>query len=137
MLLRAVAALMLLSIQASSQGVISTHSGLVDYFEGDVYPHGSIIPAIKGRYLEIRENGLLTTNIGQVEVLLNPDVFLWLGPDAAIRMERNTLNDTRVELVQGSAVIQADQLSPENAVTLLRGSSQIRVSAQSLYASIL
>jgi hypothetical protein len=130
---RGVAITMLFSIQAFSQFVISTRSGLIDYVEGSVCLDGVPLSRINSRFTEIREGGSLHTNEGQAEVLLNPDVFLWLGPHSAIRMEQNSLSDVRVELLQGFAVIQAQQMLPGNAIMLLHGSSQVRVSDESLY----
>src|SRR5689334_10677168 len=48
-------------------------------------------------------------------------------------MEDSDLSDTRVNLLEGSVVVQAQQLLSGNTVNLLHESSQVRASAQSLY----
>ena len=108
----------LLCIRASAQSVISTHSGLVHFFEGAISIDGRAVPPINGRFPEVPEGALLHTNEGNAEILLGPEIFLWLGRNSAIRMLRNSLADIRVELLEGSAIVQSAQLLPDNAVTL-------------------
>ena len=123
----------LLCIRASAQSVISAHSGLIHFFEGAISIDGRAVPPISGRFAEIPEGSLLNTSDGKAEILLGPETFLWLGPNSAIRMQRNSLADARVELIEGSAVVQSIQLPPGNAVTLIQKESEVRLSAQSLY----
>ena len=123
----------LLCIRASAQSVISAHSGLIHFFEGAISIDGRAVPPINGRFAEIPEGALLNTNEGKAEILLGPETFLWLGPNSAIRMQRNSLAEARVELIEGSAVVQSIELPPGNAVTLIQKDSQVRLSAQSLY----
>lgn len=127
------AAFMLLCVRAWAQSVISAHAGLVHYFEGAISIDGQTVPAINGRFAEIAEGSVLNTNAGRAEILLGPEVFLWLAPYSAIRMQRSGLADARVELLEGSAVIQSVQLPADNAITLIQKDSQVRVSAHSLY----
>jgi len=133
MLVRGVALVILMSIHSSSQSVISTHSGLVDYFEGAVSIDGRAIAAISGRFPEVPAHAQLSTEDGKAEVVLNPEVLLWIGPRSAIRLERNSLDDTWIELLEGSAVVQSEAMSADDPVTLIYRNSQVRVSAQSLY----
>jgi len=123
----------LLCIRASAQSVISAHAGLIHFFEGAISVDGRAVPAINGRFAEIPEGSLLNTNEGKAEILLGPVTILWLGPNSAIRMQRNSLADARVELLEGSAVVQSTELPPENAVTLIQKDSQVRLSAHGLY----
>ena len=123
----------LLCMRASAQSVISAHAGLIHFFEGAISIDGRAVPAISGRFAEIPEGSLLSTNEGKAEILLGPETFLWLGPNSAIRMQRNRLADARVELLDGSAVVQSTELPPDNAVTLIQKDSQVRLSAHGLY----
>ena len=123
----------LLCIRASAQSVISTHSGLVHFFEGAISIDGRAVPPINGRFPEVPEGALLHTNEGNAEILLGPEIFLWLGQTSTIRMQGNSLIDTRVELIEGSAIVQATQITPDNGVTLIHKDSRVRLSAHSLY----
>ena len=123
----------LLCVRASAQSVISAHAGLIHFFEGAVSIDGRAVPAINGRFAEIPEGSLLNTNEGRAEILLGPETILWLGQNGAIRMQRNSLADARVELLEGSAVVQSTELPPDNAVTLIQKDSQVRLSAHGLY----
>ncbi len=122
----------LLCIRASAQSVISTHSGLLQFFEGAISIDGRTVPPIKGRFPEIPESSVLNTNEGKAEILLDPEVFVWLDQNSAIRMQRNRLADTRVELLEGSAIIESLQLAPDSAVTLIQKNDELRLSARSL-----
>jgi hypothetical protein len=135
MLLRSVlvSAVTLVCIRASAQSVISTHSGLVHFFEGAISIDGRAAPPINGRFPEVPEGALLQTNEGKAEILLGPEIFLWLGRTSTIRMQRNSLTDTRVELIEGSAIMQSAQLLPDNAVTLIHKNSHVKLSAHCLY----
>lgn len=78
----------------------------------------------------MREGSTLRTQVGKAEVLLTPGVFLRLGDNSAIRMEDADLTHTRVEVLAGTAMVEADdpQMSVKNApVTLLCGQAQIRI----------
>jgi hypothetical protein len=123
----------LLCIRASAQSVISAHSGLVHFFDGAISIDGRAVSPMNGRFPEVPEGALLHTDEGKAEILLGPEIFLWLGRTSTIRMQRNSLADTRVELLEGSAIVQSAQLPPDNAVTLIHEDSQVRLSAHSLY----
>src|SRR6266436_6532604 len=123
----------LLCVRASAQSVISSHSGLVHFFEGGISIDGQAVSRINGRFPEIPEGSRLDTNDGRAEILLTPEVFLWLGRNSAIRMQRNSLEDTRVQLLEGSAIVQSKQLLPGNAVTLIHKGSQVSLPAYSRY----
>jgi hypothetical protein len=123
----------LVCMRTSAQSVISTHSGLVHFSEGTVSIDGRTVFPINGRFPEIREGSLLDTNEGKVEILLAPEVFLWLSQNSKICMQRNSLADTRVELLEGSAVVQSTELLPDNRVTLVYKGSQVLLSAHTLY----
>lgn len=118
----------LLCIRASAQSIISTRAGLVYFAEGGVAIDGRSITPIKSRFPEIPDGSLLTTDAtARAEILLGPEVFLWLGPNSSVRMRRNTLEDTVVEIVGGSAIIESRQLPSGDSVTVIFNASEIRL----------
>jgi len=104
---------------ANAQSVISARSGLVPLVEGDVFLQDQKIEAKFGNFPEVKEKAVLRTADGRVEVLLNPGVFLRLGERSALRMITNRLIDTRVELLSGSALIEAAEIAKDTGVTIV------------------
>ena len=102
-----------------AQSVISAHSGMIHYVEGDVFLAGQKVEPKFGNFPEMKENAVLRTELGRAEVLLNPGVFLRLGENGSVRMITNRLIDTRVELVSGQAEVEADEIAKDTNVTLV------------------
>ena len=125
-------AAMALSI-ASAQSVISAKSGLIHYLEGRVYLNDQLIQSKVGEFPDLKENAQLRTEEGRAEVLLTPGVFLRVGDHSAIRMITNRLIDTRVELLSGSAVVEADELLRDNGVTIVYKDYAIQLAKKGVY----
>jgi hypothetical protein len=118
---------------ASAQSVRSTRAGLVYFFDGYVFVGDEQLQQRFGRFPEIAEGSVLRTELGRAEVLLTPGVFLRVDENSAIRMQSNSLSDTRVELLRGSAIIEVshEALSPRD--TLIYKDWQVRVRADSVF----
>lgn len=119
----------LLSITAASafgQNVISAKSGLVHYIEGDVSVDGKPVSDKTGTFSEVKKDGDLTTAMGRAEVLLTPGVFLRIGEQSAMRMRGTSLDDTRVEVVSGEAMLESDTPMKGDFVTVLCTAYEIR-----------
>src|SRR5580700_8093552 len=99
------AAIIALALLANAQSVISTHSGLIHFFEGEVYLGDQSLESHLGRFPSVPQGAELRTADGRAEVLLTPGVFLRMGDRSAIRLVANDLADTRVELQTGSAIV--------------------------------
>ena len=123
----------LIAIQVAAQSAIPARAGLIHLSEGAVFLDGRRMDPVRGRFPEIPEGSRLATTTGKVEVLLAPTIFLWLGNHSAIRLQRNSLADTRIELLEGSAVLQSSELPSENSVTVIEKEAQVRLSGGSLY----
>ncbi len=112
------AAVIALAFPAGAQSVISTHSGVIHFFEGAVYLGDQPLQAHLGRFPTMPQGAELRTAEGRADVLLTPGVFLRIDQRSAIRMISNDLADTRVELLAGSAMVDSGEPSPETSVTL-------------------
>jgi hypothetical protein len=130
---RSIAISVLLAIPMAAQPVISTISGLIDCIQGAVFVDGRPMPPIRDRFPEIPRGSVLSTADGMAEVLINPETFLWIGPNSAIRMRRTSLSDSRVEVLKGSVVLQTERLEAGDAVTLIQDGAGIEASPESLY----
>jgi hypothetical protein len=118
---------------AWAQSVISAHSGIVHYVEGDVSIDGELTHPKFAQFPEVKPGQVLSTAEGRVEMLLTPGVFLRLAENSSVKMIKNTLSDTRVEVVSGAALIEVGELLPDNAITLIAGSAQIALPKKGLY----
>jgi hypothetical protein len=76
----------------------------------------------------------LRTINGRAEVLLTPGTFLRVGPSSAIRMVSNQLDDTRIELLNGSAVLdQGSDALASTSVTVLYNLDQVHIKKPGRY----
>jgi hypothetical protein len=127
------ASLSFLALPAVGQSVISTHSGVVHFFEGAVYMGDQPLESHPGRFPSVPRGAELRTAEGRAEVLLTPGVFIRVGARSTIRMVSNQLSDTRVELLAGSAIVDSAEPGPGTSVTLLFRNWSVHSSEQGVY----
>jgi hypothetical protein len=131
--LRVLMCLALACAAALAQSVVAARSGLVHYLEGRVFVGNLQVESKFGNYPEVKENTVLHTEQGRAEVLLTPGVFLRVGENSSFRMITNRLIDTRLEVLSGHAVIEADDLLKDNAVTVVFKDAAVRLLKKGLY----
>ena len=115
------------------QSVISARSGLVDLVDGAVFLDQKKVEAKVGAFPEVKENAILNTTDGRTEVLLNPGVFLRLGENSSMKMLRNRLVDSRVELLTGSAVIEANEIGKDTTATIVCKGANVFLKKAGIY----
>src|SRR5215831_17686743 len=108
------ASLTLGAVSALAQPVISAKSGLVSKAEGDVFIGDTAIAESQTNFPEVKENSVLSTKQGRAEVLLTRGVYMRMGEDAAFKMLTNRLLDTRLEILKGSAIVEAAEIVKDN-----------------------
>jgi len=113
------AAFVAILLPVGAQSVISTHSGLIHFFEGAVYLGNQSLESHLGRFPSVPQGAELRTAEGRAEVLLTPGVFLRMGDRSAIRMVANDLADTQVELETGSVIVDSGEPNLNTSVTLI------------------
>jgi len=113
------AAIIALALPAGAQSVISTHAGVIHFFEGNVYLGDQALESHLGRYLTVPQGAELRTAAGRAEVLLTPGVFLRVGEQTSIRMLATDLADTQVELEAGSAIVDSAEPNAGTSVSLV------------------
>jgi hypothetical protein len=114
-------------ISALGQSVVSTHSGIVYFFDGSVSIGEQRLEQKFGKFPDIGEGGELRTAHGRAEVLLTPGVILRVAENSAIRMISTAFSDTRVELLSGSAILEADEPDAKGAVRLIRKNWEVKI----------
>jgi hypothetical protein len=109
------------------QSIVSTHSGIVYFFDGSVRIGDQRLEQKFGRFPDIGEGGELRTQHGRAEVLLTPGMILRVGENSAIRMVSNAFSDTRVELLDGSAILEGNEADSKGAVRLIRQNWEVKL----------
>jgi hypothetical protein len=120
-------------IPTLAQSVISTHSGIVYFFDGSTYIDEQRLQQKFGRFPDIGEGRELRTEHGRAEVLLTPGVFLRIGENSSIRMLSTRFADTRVELLGGSAILEANEPAANTAVALIHKGWQVSLPEEGVY----
>jgi hypothetical protein len=124
----------LVGLPASAQSVISAHSGLIHFSEGSVYLDDQRVEQKTGKFGQMNNGSELRTEEGRAEVLLTPGTFLRVGANSAIRMISNQLDDTRVELLRGSAVLdQGSDTLADTSVTIVYNLDQAHIKQPGRY----
>lgn len=118
---------------AAAQPVTSAKSGVVAYLEGKVYLENERLEFSTVHFPQIKENGTLRTEDGRAEVLLTPGVVLRLGENSSLKMITNRLIDTRLELLTGSAVVEADNVEKDTSITVVCKSGTVGLSKMGIY----
>jgi hypothetical protein len=128
--------LMLLGLAAlplAAQPVISAKSGIVSYTEGTVKIADKTVEATVTSFPEVKERAVLATEEGRAEVLLTQGVILRVGEKASFLMLTNRLIDTRMELLSGSHLIEADEIQKDNNLTILAREATVLLNKRGLY----
>jgi len=118
---------------AGAQSVISAHSGVIHYLEGDVTIDGTAVHPKFAEFPDLTSGQLLATEEGRAEMLLTPGVFLRLSENSSVRMLSNALADTRLEIVSGSALVEVGELLEHNAIAFEAAGAHISLAKKGLY----
>lgn len=118
---------------ASSLGAKTAVPGTVNYVEGQVALDGQQLSSKSVGSAQLERDQTLDTNQGKAEVLLTPGVFLRLGDHSELRMMSPDLTDTRVQLVQGEAMVEVTELFKDNSIRVLEDGSATKLNKNGLY----
>jgi hypothetical protein len=107
--------------------------GSINYTEGQVTLNGQSIGSKQIGTAEVGPGQVLETRAGKAEMLLTPGVFLRLSDQSAVRMISPSLIDTRVELLRGEAMMEADQVEKENHINVLDHGATALIEKHGIY----
>ena len=107
--------------------------GTVNYAEGTVTVAGQAIGAKQLGQTEVAPGQVLETAQGKAEMLLTPGVLLRIGDNTAVRMVSPSLTDTRVDLLRGEAMIEAQQVKDENRIAIADNGVDTLIEKKGLY----
>src|SRR2546427_2762462 len=110
---------------ASTQFLVSTRAGLVNYVQGSAnvkaassVPAGQVIGAGPG---------------GAVEILLNPGSYLRTGENTQVVLDRVELYDIAVRILEGSMVIEATGFDKDAPLKVTTGHLKMDIIKDGIY----
>lgn len=118
---------------ACPQAVVSTHSGVLNFSEGEIFFDDQPVKQTPGAFPALHEGSVLRTDKGRAEVLLTPGVFLRIDENSSFKMVNTSLADTRVELLTGSAIVDSSDAAKTGGVVVLYRAYQIRFPERGVY----
>jgi hypothetical protein len=125
-------ALLIITIAAPAQQVVSAKAGLVPFIEGKAFL-GSDVPFSPKDFVQMENGQILYTKQGRAEVLLTPDIYFRLDEYSSLRMEQNRLKDTQLALEQGAALIEVVQEARENPIKVCFPTGVVEIKRVGLY----
>lgn len=129
----AVALLVFTGAVGFAQVVISTQAGLINHTQGGVRLNDQAVESRRGQFQQMRQQDVLSTVHGRAEVLLNPGVFMRLGENSSFRLVSSQITDARVELVSGTAIVEANEVNRDTAVTVSCQQAEVSILKRGVY----
>ena len=118
---------------AQSHQPASATPGTVNYTEGRVSIDGQAVTTRTQNASVVEPGEVLRTEQGKAEMLLTPGVFLRLADNTAVKMVSPSLTDTRVQLLQGEAMVEADQVLDGNHLVVNQNGVDSTILKNGLY----
>lgn len=115
------------------QAVVSTHSGVLNFSEGEIFFNDQPIVQTPGAFPALQDGSVLRTDKGRAEVLLTPGVFLRVDENSSFKMVATSLADTRVELLTGSLIVDSSDAAKTDGLVVLYRAYQIRFPERGIY----
>ena len=107
---------------------------MLNYVEGQARIDGQTVTPKSVGTAEVEQGQVLETGKGKAEILLTPGVFLRLGDNSAARLDADGLTHTSVELLHGEALVEADDLHPQNNIQVIEKNSTTTLDKNGIYA---
>ena len=121
------------SVSAPAQPVISAKSGVIAYVEGKVFLGNDLLEYSVAKFPEMKENSVVRTEEGRAEILLTPGVIMRMGENSSLKLITNRLVDTRLELMTGQAVVEADDIAKDTSVTVVLKNGSVTLAKAGIY----
>jgi hypothetical protein len=107
--------------------------GTLNYVEGQASMGDQNLDAKSVGNADLQNGQELHTGNGKAEVLLTPGVYLRLGNNSSVTMVSTNLTNTQVALNQGEAMLEVDQIYPQNFIHISQSGADTRVVKTGLY----
>ena len=107
--------------------------GTVNYVEGEVSIGAQDLNSKSIGSTQVDPGQSLTTATGKSEMLLTPGIFLRLGDHTSAQMVSSSLTNTQVAINEGEAMLEVDELHPQNDVRIAEAGVTTRIVKTGLY----
>ena len=107
--------------------------GTLNYVEGQASIGTQVLNDKSVGSAVLKSGQRLTTENGNVEVVLAPNIFLRVGKNSSVQMISGSLPDTEVALKQGRAMVEVAELHKDNDVRVRQQGSTTRLLKTGLY----
>jgi hypothetical protein len=108
--------------------------GTLNYVEGQASIDDQSLNSKSIGSAQLEPSQTLTTENGKAEILLTPGVFLRVGSNSAVKMISPSLTNTDVALEKGNAIVEVDQIHPENDIQISADNANTTLLKTGLYA---
>jgi hypothetical protein len=123
------------SFSTAPGGGSFSQPGAVNYIEGQASIDGRPLATGSLRSTRIAAGQTLTTGMGsKAEMLMTPGVVLRMGDNSAVRMVSPSITNTQVDLQRGTAIVEVDQILPENRLAVSDHGANILLQKKGLYS---
>jgi len=106
---------------------------MVNFVEGDVQLAGKPVKLDGAIFPDMKPGQILSTQSGRAEILLTPGVFLRLDNNTSFQMISNQLTDTKLEILSGAALIEADEILKDNRIAVKMAAAETVLLKTGLY----
>src|SRR5579862_4614583 len=107
--------------------------GTINYVEGTAFLDGQPLHGNQAGNATVEAGQELRTANGKAEILLTPGVFLRLNDNSTIKMVTPNLTLTQVELEQGRAGIEVDEIHDQNNLEVIDAGVTTRLDKTGYY----
>ena len=118
---------------ASTSSPGSAVPGTLNYVEGQASIGNEALNTKSVGAAEMEAGQTLTTESGKAEVLLTPGVFLRLVDNSSVNMISPGLTNTQLALDRGEALVEVDEIHPENNIRISENGASTRLLKNGLY----
>ena len=119
---------------ANSQARKTVYPGAVNYVEGNATLNGQPLTRDAVGSAVVGANEAIATTDGYVEVLLTPGAFLRIGHDSEARFVSAGLAGVNVELNQGSAMVEVEDVVKGTALHISVHGVPVQIEKKGLYS---
>jgi hypothetical protein len=133
------AGLLLLAGSAAAQRAVSARAGMINVAEGDVFfldERGAAPQRVEPKpneLVSLKDGQTLRTEEGRAELLLTPGAFLRTGEASAIKLHSSRLSSVKIEVLEGSALIDVVELLADNSVIVMLAGAEAELEKAGLY----
>ena len=116
-----------------AQPVISARAGLICYTEGRVLLNDRAVRLAPARFPQMRTDDVLRSTRGRGEILLNPEAFLRIRDNSAVRLLSDSLAAPRFEVLSGAVILEVEAIQNATSVTAIWRGVSLSASKRGLF----